>query len=104
MQHPTHARWAGQAPPEPPTNETGPVARYSDQALDEQETSYTPNSVAVEAKRKAFATLTARLALVGLQLHRLDDDTLLVTHSSQARVFADERSVALFADELGVES
>ncbi|MGE0674186.1 MAG: hypothetical protein AB7O64_14135 [Methylibium sp.] len=104
MRHSTHARWAGPALPEPPTYETGPVARNSDQAPDEQESTDTPGSAAIDAKRKTFATLTARLALVGLQLHRLDDNTLLVTHTSQARVFADERSVALFAEELGVES
>lgn len=104
MQNPTHARRPGLTAPEPPANETGLVARYSDQTRDEQQISDTLNPAAVEAKRKAFATLAARLALVGLQLHRLDDDTLLVTHTSQARVFADERSVARFVAELGVES
>lgn len=103
MYHPTPARQEGQAAPESITNEKSPVARYSDQAPDEQEASDPRRSAAIDAKRKAFATLVAQLALVGLQLHRLDDDTLLVTHASQARCFADERSVARFVDVLGLD-
>lgn len=101
MQHPTHARRPGLTAPEPPANETGLVARYSDQTRDEQQISDTLNSAAVEAKRKAFATLAARLALVGLQLHRLDDDTLLVTRTGLIRRFQGEAAVEQFLEQVG---
>lgn len=59
--------------------------------------------VLTDAQRKSFTTLVARLALFGLQLHRLDDGRLLVTLASQARLFADYAAAANFADELEVQ-
>lgn len=100
MQHPTHARWAGLAAPELTTKETGLIAHDSDQAPDEQQSSDALNSAAVEAKRKAFATLAARLALVGLQLHRLADNTLLVTRTGLVRRFQGEAAVEQFLEQV----
>lgn len=56
-----------------------------------------------DAQRKEFATLAARLALVGLELHRLDDYRLLVTFASDARMFADHAAVICFADGLEMQ-
>lgn len=101
MQHPTRAHQVDLTLPAPPANETGLITHCSDKIPAEQQVSNNLNSAAAGAKRKAYATLAARLALVGLQLHRLEDDTLLVTRTGLTRRFQGEAAVEQFLEQVG---
>lgn len=52
----------------------------------------------IDDERKAYATLQARAALFGYELHRLERGTLLLRRGFWCREFADEAAADLFLD------
>ena len=59
------------------------------------------NSDAEGAARKAFVTLQAQFALSGYQLHRLVDNTLLMSRWGLSREFVDVCAAENFLHRLG---
>lgn len=97
MQTTLHADKAGQLAP---INDEGIGACDADPSKphDNQQC----NSASDGGDGKAYATLQAHFALAGLQLHRLDDGTLLMSRWGLTRVFDDDAAAKRFIAALGV--
>ena len=60
-----------------------------------------PDSRTADGNCKAFATLSAQLALRGYSLHELSDETFFITRWNLSRHVADLQAVARFARQIG---
>lgn len=85
-----------------PANEAG-----GDQGNTKADSTYSAARSAVEQSDKAFATLRARLALAGFELHIVNGDgggtAYLVRRWCMSRTLPDVAAVRQFADHVGVQ-